>query len=80
MSTDLDLDTEIAGQPDGLSCVSSLLLMFLKVLLSEQLVPALLAADVVLPGVLRIFVIYGEVIFLIIIPMIILNHQLSIHF
>ena len=65
MSTDLDLDTEIAGQPNGLSCVSSFLLMSLKVLLGEQLVPALLAADMIFPGVLRISVkVSGEVLIL----------------
>ena len=46
------LNTEIAGKPDRLSCVTGLLLMPLKVLLGEELVPALLAADVVFPCVL----------------------------
>ena len=65
MSTDLGSNTEIAGQPDGLSRVTSLLLMSLKILLGEQLVPALLAADVIFPGVLRISVkVSGEVLIL----------------
>ena len=61
MSTDLGLNTEIAGQPDGFPCVPSLLLMPFKVLLGEQLVPALLTADMVFPGVLRISMICDEV-------------------
>ena len=66
------LNTEIAGQPDGLPCMPSLLPMPLKLLLGEQLVPALLAADVVIPGVIGISVICDEVvIFLKLIPVII---------
>ena len=53
---DFDLDTEVAGQSDGLSCVTGFLVMPVKVLLGKQLISALLAADVVIPGVLQVSV------------------------